>query len=156
MVTQISNAEDDKEYIIEELTKILNSDHIGEKAKQLLGFGLKNLHCYYKPTLGQFKNETLLPEVIQNLQFLDMNANRQHFKMTLSDDLIQLAEELFNKSKETLTNELVGLVDLVKTEYIDNPSLYEDEQWVRKVVIKMIKVPNSSFFDMFSSGYTMK
>lgn len=67
MVTQISNADDDKEYIIEELTKILNSDHIGEKAKQLLGFGLKNLTCYYKPTLGQFKNETLLPEVIQNL-----------------------------------------------------------------------------------------
>jgi len=155
MVTQISNAEDDKEYIIEELTKILNSDHIGEKAKQLLGFGLKNLTCYYKPTLGQFKNETLLPEVIQNLQFLDMNANRQHFKMTLSDDLIQLAEELFNKSKETLTNELVGLVDLVKTEYIYNPSLYEDEQWVRKVVIKEIKVLNSGLFNLFSSGYTI-
>ena len=47
--------------------------------------------------------------------------------MKLSEDLIPLAGELFVKSKETITNELVELVGIVQKEYIDNPSLYEDE-----------------------------
>ena len=45
---------------------------------------------------------------------------------------------------------------MVQKEYIDNPSLYENEQWVRKVVIKEIKVQNTGFFNMFSTGYTLK
>ena len=64
MVTQIVDPDDDKDFIIGELTKVHSSGHIEAKAKQLLGFGIKNLHCYYKPKLGKFKNETLLPEVI--------------------------------------------------------------------------------------------
>jgi hypothetical protein len=67
-----------------------------------------------------------------------------------------LANKLFNKSKETITNELVQLVGMVQKEYIDNPSKYEDEQWVRKVVTKEIKVPDTGFFKMFSTSYTIK
>ena len=76
--------------------------------------------------------------------------------MKLKDDLVQLAEQLFTKSKETLTQELVELVRLVQREYIDNPALYENEEWVRKVVIKEVKVPNSSFLNLFATGYTIK
>ena len=135
---------------------MLNSGHIEPKAKQLLGYGIKNLHCYFKPPLGKFKDETLLPEIIKNLQFLNMSENIDHFKMKLGEDLIPSACKLFDKSKETITNELKQLVQMVQKEYIDNPSLYENEKWVRKVVIKEIQVKDTGFLKMFSTSYTTK
>lgn len=42
-----------------------------------------------------------------------MNTNRDHFQLKLSDELLPLANDLFVKSKETLTTELTDLVRLV-------------------------------------------
>ena len=77
MVNQIKNSDDDEESIKEDLTKVLESGRLTPKVKLLLEYGLKNLHCYYKPKLGRFQDSILLPNLIKNLKFLDMNeANR--------------------------------------------------------------------------------
>jgi len=93
---------------------------------------------------------------MNKLQFLDMSKNIDYFKMELPDDLKDLANKLFVKSKETITNELVKLVEMVQKEYINNPEQYEDEKWVRKVVTKEIKVPKSKYFGLFTDGYTIE
>ena len=120
--------DDDRESIIKKLNLIREKGTLSEKSKTLLGYGLKNLHLYYKPDLGKMKgNTTLLPLVTKNLYFLDMNKNSDNFQLKLSKDLIPLADKLFIKIGKTLSEELGHLVILVQKEYIENPSTNEGE-----------------------------